>query len=450
MNTCLILGHYLTARRQFTAFASRVALESWKTARIRPHLLHVARRSPFYREWFADSKNGSPATISSWPHVDKRTVTLHLDRWLTQPVDLAAARRMASDAIETRHFVRSLPNNVTVGLSSGTTGPAAMFFVSSRERAAWAGMALARILRGFPLRRPQRIAFFLRANSPLYQAVGRGAVRFVYFDLQRPFACLLDELQTLAPTMIVAPPGMLRLLAAERAAGRLRVSPERIVAVAEVFDADDRAAVEAAFGVRAEEVYQASEGFLAATCPAGALHWNEDIVHVEREELGGGRYFPVLTDFRRRLQPVVRYRLDDILTNEPDDAPPCACGSIFRRIRRIEGRGDDGLRLPRLDGAGTGVLFPDFVRLGVARAAGNGLEDFRARQVDLRTLEISLRPEPLCTGDQADVLRRLEKALAADCVRSELRAPTCRWAPWPAECNDGRKRRRVIGIPAAS
>ena len=235
-------------------------------------------------------------------------------------------------------------------------------------------------------------------------------------------------------------------VAAEYAAGRLRVSPARIVAVAEVFDADDRAAVENTFGVRAEEVYQASEGFLAATCLAGALHWNEDVVSVEREALGGGRYHPVLTDFRRTLQPVVRYRLDDVLTDEPDDAPPCACGSVFRRIRRIEGRGDDGLRLPRADGEGTGVLFPDFVRMAVARAAGNPVEDFRVRQVDLRFVEVSLRPEYPEEG-QGIFLDRMTAALSVDCARAGLLAPACRWMGWPAENNDARKRRRVIGLP---
>ena len=450
MNACLVLGHYLAARRRFAAFDDRAALESWQSGKIRRHLLDISRRSPFYRAWFADPKNGSPSNFSSWPRVDKPTVAHHLDRWLTEKNDLSAAREMATDAMTTRRFARTLPGNVTVGLSSGTTGPAAMFFVSARERAAWAGLALARVLRKLSWRQPQRIAFFLRANSSLYETVGSRTVRFAYFDVQRPFAQLLDELQTLAPTMIVAPPSVLRLLAAERLVGRLRVSPARIVAVAEVFDTDDRVAVEAAFGARAEEVYQASEGFLAATCAAGALHWNEDIVHVERDPLGSGRYYPVLTDFRRRLQPVVRYRLDDVLTDEPDDTPPCACGSVFRRIRRIEGRSDDGLRLPLADGAGTGVLFPDFVRLAVTVIAGGGLEDFRVRQVDLRMVEVSLRPGFPSSDARDKFLRALENALAVDCVRAGLLAPACHWMSWPEDFGDGHKRRRVVGLFTAT
>ena len=448
MNRLLVLGHFLAARRRFTAFRDRRGLEAWQAARLRRHLRWVARQSPFYRAWFGAQERGPVELLSSWPHTDKAWVTRHRGEWLTQPGDLRAARDSTQRAGETRDFAQSLPGDITVGLSSGTTGPAAMFFVSAAERAAWAGLALARTLHEPSLRRPERVAFFLRANSPLYETLGSRAVRFVYFDLLRPIGGLLEDLEQLAPMTVVAPPGALRLLAEVRNTGRLRVSPRQIVSVAEVLDADDRMAIERAFGRRVDEVYQASEGFLAATCPAGALHWNEDVMAVERDELGGGRYHPVLTDFRRRLQPVVRYRLDDVIVDEPADAPPCACGSVFRRIRRIEGRHDDGLRLPCLRGAGTSTLFPDFVRLAVS-AVASGADDFRVRQVDLETVEVSLHPEPASSTARAEVLRRLEHALAADGARAGLRAPACRWRPWSeATRHDGPKRRRVVGLLA--
>ena len=448
-NRLLISGHYLAARRRFTAFRDQSCLEGWQTTRLQRHLRWVARSSPFYRAWFAGKDHGPVEELSSWPLTSKQRVARHLGEWLTSPVDLAAARAAARLASETRDFARTLPGNITVGLSSGTTGSAAMFFVSAPERAAWAGLALARTLHEPSLRQPQRIAFFLRANSPLYETVGSRRVRFTYFDLQQPVSTILERLNQTAPTIIVAPPDVLRLLADARNAGRLHVSPRQIVSVAEVLDPDDRDAVEKAFALRLDEVYQASEGFLAATCPAGALHWNEDVVKVEADMLGGGRYHPILTDFRRRLQPVIRYRLDDVVVDEAEDAPPCACGSVFRRIRRIEGRQDDSLRLPCLRGAEIGTLFPDFVRLAVSTAAVGGLEDFRVRQVDLETLEISLCPEPCSTTEKTDFLRRLEHALAADCAHACLRVPVCRWLPWSeAAQNDGPKRRRVVGLPA--
>ena len=120
---------------------------------------------------------------------------------------------------------------------------------------------------------------------------------------------------------------------------------------------------------------------------------------------------------------------------------------MFRRIRRIEGRQDDSLRLPLLRGEGVGGLFPDFVRLAVSAAANDGLEDFRVRQIEPGTVEIGLHPEPASATGRTEFLRRVEQALAADCARAGVRVPVCRWVPWSeAVQTDGPKRRRVVGL----
>ena len=224
--TSRVAGAYLAARRRFTRFHDRAALARWRHRRLAEHLCWTARRSPFYRAWFAraGATGDDPADLAAWPVVDRRTMTKHLADFLTRPVDLPAARELTARAMATREFAPQLPGGITAGLSSGTSGTAALFLVSARERAAWAGLALARVLRDPPWGREQttRVAFFLRANSPLYEGVGgRGAVRFVYFDLLAPLAKAFDPLERLAPTVLVAPPGALRVLAAARRAGEL-------------------------------------------------------------------------------------------------------------------------------------------------------------------------------------------------------------------------------------
>ena len=65
-------------------------------------------------------------------------------------------------------------------------------------------------------------------------------------------------------------------------------------------------------------------------------------MHIEKEYIDPAtrRFVPVITDFSRTSQPIIRYRLNDILT---EAAAPCACGSLFTAIERIEGRCDDTL-----------------------------------------------------------------------------------------------------------
>jgi phenylacetate-coenzyme A ligase PaaK-like adenylate-forming protein len=113
----------------------------------------------------------------------------------------------------------------------------------------------------------------------------------------------------------------------------------------------DAAFLSRAFGVSPRVIYQAKEGFLAAGCASGQVHWNEDLIYLERLELGGGRFVPVITDFARVSQTYRRFRMDDILAAGAEN---CACGQPFASISAVEGRAQDVLLL---DG-GARCLFP--------------------------------------------------------------------------------------------
>ena len=56
------------------------------------------------------------------------------------------------------------------------------FLVSPQEQAKWAGTILAKLLPN-GLFHPERIAFFLRANNNLYNAVRSRTISFEFFDL---------------------------------------------------------------------------------------------------------------------------------------------------------------------------------------------------------------------------------------------------------------------------
>ena len=65
--------------------------------------------------------------------------------------------------------------------------------------------------------------------------------------------------------------------------GELAIHPQKIVSVAEILEDSDRERIAEAFSLSIiDQVYQATEGFLACTCSAGNLHLNEDIIFVEK------------------------------------------------------------------------------------------------------------------------------------------------------------------------
>ena len=89
---------------------------------------------------------------------------------------------------------------------------------------------------------------------------------------------------------------------------------------------------------------------------------------------------PIVTDFERKAQPIIRYRLNDILVERKR---PCGCQSPCLALEKIEGREDDMFSF--LDGQGREkLIFPDFIRRCVLFAgveAGKRAEGSREYRV---------------------------------------------------------------------
>lgn len=365
-----------------TRLRSRAALEAWQDRQVRAHLRRLLPRSAYTRQRLA----GRPlADWAQMPPMDKPKMLAHFEALNTVGVSKAAAFALALEAERTRDFSATL-GGISVGLSSGTSGTRGLFLASAAERDQWAGAALAKVLPGGLWQR-QRVAFFLRANSQLYGTVGSRRLRFEYFDLLRPFAEHVSRLNSLQPSVLIGPPSLLRLLAEAASGGGLRIAPRKIVSVAEVLDPLDAAYIEATFGQGVHQVYQCAEGFLGSTCRLGTLHLHEDLVVIQREWLdrAARKFVPIVTDFHRASQPIIRYRLDDILTEREQ---PCACGSLLTALETIEGRCDDLFYLPSQAG-GWVPVFPDFVRRALLGASPE-LAGYVARQLAPDRVEVAL------------------------------------------------------------
>jgi putative adenylate-forming enzyme len=427
MSAATILTTYLQTRAR--RFATRAQLLAWQDRQVQAFLRRVVPKSAYHSERFAGG--GGYIAWRELPTMDKAAMMANFDDLNTVGVRRDEALALAMRAEESRDFAPTL-NGVTVGLSSGTSGSQGVFVVSPRERWQWVGAVLARVLPG-SLLRPQRVAFFLRANSNLYTSVASRHIRFEYFDLLAPLDHHLARLNALRPTILVAPPSMLRLLA--EAAVALRDRPDKLIAVAEVLDPLDEAFISRQFEQRVHQVYQATEGFLAATCAHGTLHLNEDLVAVQREPLDAEqrKFVPIITDFHRTSQPIIRYRLDDILTER---AEPCPCGSVLLALDSIEGRCDD---LLYFQGAEELVpVFPDFIRR-VLITSSPALVSYVVVQRAIDLVEVGFTaPEAERPEVQAAIIANLN----ALCARLGCQAPRLIFVPEPAR-EPRRKLKRV-------
>ncbi|MEM7617072.1 MAG: adenylate cyclase, partial [Pseudomonadota bacterium] len=142
-----------------------------------------------------------------------------------------------------------------------------------------------------------------------------------------------------------------------------------------------------------------------------------------------GRFVPIITDFTRTTQPIVRYRLDDVLVEDTQDE------SLYTRLHHIEGRCDDILYLK----SGNNELqpvFADAIRQIMTVSQVN-FEDYKIIQQSPDNIEIFIEPE---------ITENLQKILCNEfhsfCNRQSLKMPQVRFGNYrPHSLHQ--KRRRI-------
>ena len=399
-------------------FKSQEALESYQKKQLATYMDFLKRKSPYF-------KNGVPIDFD---HMDKAFMMTHFNELNTQGVDRDEALALAIESEKTRNFTE-LKGEIAVGLSSGTSGHRGLFITTEKERSMWAAAILAKMLPKGHLF-GHRIAFFLRADNELYQTINTTLIRLEYFDIFKNTDEHIERLNNYQPTIVVAPASMLIELSKRLKAGELVIHPQKIVSVAEILEDSDKERISRAFVLPIiDQVYQATEGFLACTCSAGNLHLNEDIIFVEKHYLDDRRFYPVITDFKRSSQPVYRYQLNDILVENPE---PCSCGSYYTRIDKVEGRSDDIFYFDGQDG-GQVTIYPDFIRRCILFVENVG--DYQVKQHSEELVEVCLsrRDEQLETA-----ITEQFKLLAQ---QKEFKAPEIRFSDY--HWDTGRKLKRI-------
>ncbi|QST02104.1 adenylate cyclase (plasmid) [Pontibacillus sp. ALD_SL1] len=428
MDKLKVLYHYWRNKHSFKISSSKKRLRKWQQKQIRKHLGFVAEYSPYFRERF----QGKVPSLQEWPIMDKEAMMKHFDKLNTKGIPKDEAFSVALQAEENRDFSPTI-NGVTVGLSSGTSGHRGVFLVSKSERLRWAGVMLAKALPGTIFTK-ERIAFFMRANSNLYETVGTKKLQFQFYDLLEDEDLHVKRLEDFQPTILIAPPSMMRWLAEQR----IGIRPKKIITIAEVLEQVDRDVIKKCFHRTIHQVYQCTEGFLAATCEEGVLHLNEDILFIEKDYIDEEkkRFHPIITDFSRTSQPIIRYRLNDILVEKECG---CSCGSPFLALEAVEGRSDDVFVFKGTEG-GSHRVYPDQVRQWVLKR--DGVNAYRVLQNEDGSVEFQL----LMNGEErADVEGLLKKEVKQYLEERGLEPVIVRFRKY-REPRKGEKLKRVVRL----
>lgn len=413
MNEELMIIHNFIRTRWFSNFSSKKALRKHQQKLFNKQLAFIKQNSMFYKE------------KDNLPIIDKKIFMDKFNDINTVGIDKDQAMKFAIECEKTREFTKKL-NGVTVGLSSGTSGHRGIFLVSDRERAMWAGTVLAKLLPKWHLF-GVRVAFFMRANSELYETIQSSIIKFKFFDMLKDMDDNLSELQEFQPTLLVAPPSCLLTIAHWNNAQQIK--PKKVISIAEVLEDVDAEVIKSELNVDIiHQVYQCTEGFLGTTCEYGTLHINEDVIQIEKEQLDEKRFIPIITDLKRRSQPIIRYRLNDVLVEKKE---PCKCGSPFLALEKIEGRQDDVFEFENDNGKV--YIFPDFIRRCILFAEDVG--EYKVQQISNH--EVTVLADDLNEKSKQQIISEFKK-LAEN---YKIPVPTITFKPY--EFDSTKKMKRV-------
>ncbi|WP_019954984.1 hypothetical protein [Yoonia vestfoldensis] len=324
----------------------------------------VAAQGQALRRWLDNDLprvaafGAAPRNLDDLPVMDKAQLMANFARYNCAGISVDQVRTALGADCKVGPF--------TVGASTGTTGNRGYFVISDLERYRWLGALLAKAMAGL-LWRPQRVAIILPQDTRLYSSAR--SVPFLelrFFPLSQGVDKWRRALAAYAPTVIVAPPKVLRHLVEDGP----RLAPRRVFSAAETLDPIDRAVIEHGFGLTLGQIYMATEGLLGVTCAHGHLHLAEDSVAFEYEPVGDGLVSPLITSFRRQEQILARYRMNDLLRLSDQ---PCPCQSPLQRVAEVVGRMDDCFRF------GAVLVTPDVLRNAVVQADAR-ITDFRVIQ----------------------------------------------------------------------
>ena len=343
-----IIRYYIYYKNK--KYRTKTELLEYQRKKMKKQLKFVTSKSDFY-------KNYKNKDLKEFPIINKQIMMQNFNQLNTVNIDKNDALNFAIECEKTREFTPKL-HNITIGLSSGTSNTRGIFLISDKEKNKWAGYILSKYIPKGIIKK-HKIAFFMRANSNLYEAVNSKNIIFEFFDIYKPMSENIEKLSNFNADILVGQPSVLLEICKYIEEKDLKISPKKVISIAEVLEKKDEEYIKKTLKQNIiHQVYQCTEGCLATTCEYGTIHLNEDIVYIEKEYIDEKRFIPIITDFSRKSQPIIRYRLNDILIEKKEK---CKCGSHFTALKKIEGREDDVFIFKNKEGKNI-KIFPDFIR----------------------------------------------------------------------------------------
>jgi phenylacetate-coenzyme A ligase PaaK-like adenylate-forming protein len=353
-----------------------------------------------------------------FPALTKTTLMANFDRIVT---DAAITRDRIADFLDRSKDPSELyRGRYYVVHTSGTSGEVGYFVCNPAEWTRGTSGMFRANLPGFGKRRlafigvtgghSAGVSYALNAR----RSVLRRIFDFATFDVNAPLAETLAGLNAFRPTIVLAYPSVLAILAEHQLAGRLRIAPAQPRSSGEVILAADRERIARAFVAPLLEFYVCSEHLLMGLGRPeyDGMYLIEDDLMFELQD-----DHTLVTNLFNRTMPLIRYRMNDVLVRAEDDAPALP----FTKVA-VAGRNEHMPRFINQHGD------EDFI--SPHRISAFLVKNVRRSQLKLEdpthcTLRICLAPD-LDAAERTRTLREVQDAFDAILAQKDMRNVTCR------------------------
>lgn len=437
------------------------AVRSRQQERLAELVVFARTNSPYYRRLY----HGLPERIedvTALPVTNKRTLMAAFDEVVTDPeVTRAAVEEFVADPAR---IGERFAGKYLVATTAGTTGTRGVFVLDDRYRAVASGLMARLSADWLPAREVVRLVLrggrfaAVVATGGHFLAVAtstrelrerpRRRRRLRILPVHRPLPELVAELNAFDPLLFGAYASVLRLLASEQRAGRLRLRPVLVLSTAEGLPPEERIRLERAFAAPVREVYGCTEsGYAASGCAQGWLHLIGDWVILEPVDAehrpvpsGTVSHTVLLTNLANRVLPIIRYDVGDRVLVKPE---PCACGNPAPALH-VQGRASDVLTFPA-DGPGRVTVPP--LALGTVVDRVPGVELFQVVQTGPTGLRVRLHPA--AGADPEQVWTAVLSGITGLLGDLGLAHVTVQRAAEAPQQGPGGKYRTVVPLPAS-
>lgn len=384
----IILKSYMESK--LVKFKNREALEKNQNKMYQKHMQTMARTSNFYNH-ILTLKN------VEIPVIDKNMLMSNFDKMNTLGLTKAACLDLKDlinniDKVdltdEQKKTLVEVMQEFSLQETTDLDGNPAVFLQTAHDRNVLAGKILAKVLPS-GLLVPERVMYFTDLNNNVLETVKIKSVKLKFMDYNELSDTVLEEVQKFKPTVIIAPPSVLKLLAEKQKDNDIKIAPKSLFSTSSILGKRYRKEIQDVFNIVVYQLYLTNEAFIGSTCEYGTIHLNEEFVIVEKEYLQGSKtmYNPIITNLIQTGQPIIRYKMDDILI---DRKKPCPCGRCTTGLRRIEGRNDSLIYALSQDGIKRVEIYP-YIMQNLIFKTSDAIEAFQILQKDYSSINIRLK-----------------------------------------------------------